>query len=331
MTLGPHTTIHQILASHPELESQLVRLWPEAVPHDLGARGGKWARVTTLSRLAQSVGLSWQEAARHIQAVAAAAGGATPVMEGQPPDPVEWSWRAEGLRGLLRRLEEEGSLEDAAREAARYLDGMDRRMERQVAASLGGVAAGRSAAVVDAQVQLLSASSTGVDPSSGHPLATLRRENQALVTTARGLAAALEGLDAGAAKRQWSAARPAVERLLDLLATGERHYRRCEVLVCGALERHGRGGLRQLLQGQHREVGDLLARVRSAAARHDVTAAVGGGLRLVAMVEEVAAQEDQLLLPLAETTLSLQDWEEMRAAEDDFGWSLVDPPPAWSG
>lgn len=324
MILTARTTVHDLLASCPELEAHVERRLPEGLRSAAPRGRAKWRRVTTLADVARLVNVTHPELLRELQVEAARLGARTSLTcacTGRGSrDPADESSDAGAgdVRDLLAQLESGGRLPELADKYRRLLQGLGTETEAAVdpvgAASPVGEApaAGRSASVAR---------------EAGHPLNTLQRENDAVEQVLETLGTALEVLETDRA--QWGRVRPLVLRLLELLSSLDRHYRRCVELVCPFLESHGRGEVRRLLVEGHRRVLALLADLQRAAHLDEVDVVWVTGCRLRSQTTEMVRQEEHLLLPLAQATLTAGEWREVRSREPALGWTLIDAPPPW--
>ena len=72
-------------------------------------------------------------------------------------------------------------------------------------------------------------------------------------------------------------------------------------------------------------------RLRPAVARDEAGSTVENGIRLLDLLDGLAATEEQVLEPIAERSPSPGDWAAVRELEDGVGWSLIAAPPPWPG
>jgi DUF438 domain-containing protein len=84
-----------------------------------------------------------------------------------------------------------------------------------------------------------------------------------------------------------------------------------------------------LMHERQSEALEALRRLRLAVARDDAGSAVETGLRLLDLLDDLAATEEHVLAPIAERSLSPADWAAARDLEDGVGWSLIAVPPPW--
>lgn len=165
----------------------------------------------------------------------------------------------------------------------------------------------------------------------GHPLDTMRRENDALgevVAKMRATLQEINGLDDNAVPDgQLTALRAAFNELMDV----EKHYRRKENLLFSFLEKHGVSGPSKVMWGKDDEVRDLLKALGEVLEQSD---AVAGDWKVVAetvaepalaAIEEMIFKESEILFPMALSTLTADDWGEIWTQSPDYGWCLVEP------
>ena len=164
----------------------------------------------------------------------------------------------------------------------------------------------------------------------GHPLDTMRRENQALretVQRARRAMAAIEALpddaDAGEALLAW---RQAYNDLMDI----EKHYQRKEHAFFPKLEAHGITGPSKVMWAKDDEVRAMLKVLGAelagqGKAAHWKAVAAGIGRRVLDAVEEMIYKEDNILLRICQDTFTEEDWAEIWESCPRYGWCLVEP------
>ena len=83
------------------------------------------------------------------------------------------------------------------------------------------------------------------------------------------------------------------------------------------------------MQARQAEALETLRRLRLAVERDDAASVAETGARLVDALEDLLAQDERLLEPLATRHFSAGDWAAVRELEDGVGWGLIPPPPAW--
>jgi DUF438 domain-containing protein len=210
------------------------------------------------------------------------------------------------LREIAARLEDGGSLVD-------------------LAARLRDVTAERSAQTAVG----LAADTVVSGPPEGHPLDSLRREGMQVRALCAGLRAELERLGGSPSRRRWRAGCPLVARLAERLSAVEPRVRREQQAWFPALAALGAEGPAALMRDHQAEALETLRRLRVAVACDDAGSAVEMGLRLLDLLDDLAATEEHVLAPIAERSLSPGDWAAVRDLEDGVGWSLIAVPPPW--
>jgi Hemerythrin HHE cation binding domain len=327
--IGPRTTVHGLLRAYPFLESFLLgRVRGFERLHDERART-RWARVMTLDDVGLRLNLPWQQLVREIAAEVERETGRLPRVADAPRRIADDARRLGELRDIVEDLEDGGPLlELAARWRAATGDleqaetaALDAALSEALAA--GRAAASRAPAAADARDGTLAA------PPAGHPLDTLRREALHVRQLIAALKAELERLGGSPARRRWQREKPLVVRLVDRLAAVELRFRREQQAWFPAFEVHGVDGPQALLQARQAETLETLRRLRLAVERDDAPSVAETGARLVDALEDLLAQDERLLEPLATRHFSAGDWGAVRELEDGVGWGLIPAPPAW--
>ncbi|MEI6727070.1 MAG: hemerythrin domain-containing protein [Actinomycetes bacterium] len=331
LVLGPRTTVWSILETCPFLEA-FLKGYNEQFRR-LGTPEGRnrWARVASLEEVALAMDVTWRRLARDISAEVTRAGAAWPITVGAAAVADGHDHRVDDLREISARLEDGGSLLELARELERVMDG---------AVPVERVAFERTAADLAASERLvarremesaagLPADSVLVAPPEGHPLHSLRREGAQVETLCADLRGVLDRLGGSPSGRRWRAARPLVARLVDRLSGVEARFRREQQAWFPALEVLDLHGPAALLGDRQAEALEYLRRLRLAVARDDAAFVVDNSARLLDLLGELLATEEQVLVPLAEQRLAAGDWMAVRELEDGVGWELIAPPPPW--
>jgi hypothetical protein len=163
----------------------------------------------------------------------------------------------------------------------------------------------------------------------GHPLDTLRREARLIRGLCASLRVELDRLGGSPSRRRWQREGPRLSGLVQRLSSVESRFRREQQAWFPALEVHAIDGPRALLAARQTEALETLRRLRLAVDGDDASSAAEGGRRLVDMLEDLLAQDERVLEPLAARSLSREDWEAVRELEDGVGWGLIPKPPAW--
>jgi PAS domain S-box-containing protein len=166
----------------------------------------------------------------------------------------------------------------------------------------------------------------------GHPIDTFQRENVAIqeaVGELRRRVAELEakspaGVDADAL----FALREPANRLMDI----DKHYQRKEHLLFSCLERHGITGPSKVMWGKDDEVRQSLRRLmeafevsRAQGAQEALRAVRSAAEPALRAIQEMIVKEEKILLPMAASTLTEEEWGEIWRQSPEYGWCLVEP------
>ena len=179
----------------------------------------------------------------------------------------------------------------------------------------------------DLLVQLPVAKS--VEP--GHPVDTFKRENEALRTVIAQAQQFLQQLRADCADTDLGPVvlklRQAFNDLMDI----EKHYQRKEHALFSCLERHGITGPSKVMWAKDDEIRDL---IKQFGTKLQQPLANVGELRTTVLpaaeiafgaVLEMIYKEENILLDMALSTLSEDEWGEIWSASGKYGWCLVEP------
>ncbi len=165
----------------------------------------------------------------------------------------------------------------------------------------------------------------------GHPVDTMRRENQALRETLTRMRQAMEAIlaldDEAWLAPQLMAWRQCANELMDV----EKHYQRKEHLFFSRLESHGITGPSKVMWGKDDEVRAMLRSLQQALSAQDAVlpdyklAVCTIGASVTAAVEEMIYKEENILLPLCLDVFTEDDWAQIWADSPSYGWCLVEP------
>jgi DUF438 domain-containing protein len=331
LLLGPRTTVWNVLEAYPFLEAYLIGYHEQFRRLDTPGGRGRWARVASLEEVALAMDATWRQLARDISAEVTRVGAATPAVMGHAAATGGRDHRVDDLRDMAARLEDGGSLLELAKERERVMDGAVP-VERAAVERSAADAAAAERLAVHREMQSaagLPADSVVVAPPEGHPLHSLRREGAQVEVLCADLRVALARLGGSPSRRRWRAARPLVARLVERLSGVEARFRREQQAWFPALAVLDVRGPAALLGDRQAEALESLRRLRLAVARDDAAFVVDNGARLLELIGELLATEEQVLLPLAEQRLVPSDWAAVRELEDGVGWELIAPPPPW--
>lgn len=170
----------------------------------------------------------------------------------------------------------------------------------------------------------------------GHPIDTFRRENAALrnvISEARTAIAELQKLDDSAdCPSILFTLRKCSNELMDV----DKHYQRKEHALFSFLERHGITGPSKVMWAKDDDVRVLLKAFNQAA--RECGSKVADCKRFatqfatpaLAAVEEMIFKEENILLPMAQQTLTENEWAEIWSVSPKYGWCLVAPQEGYT-
>lgn len=331
VSLGPRSTVFAVLQAYPFLEEFLHAY--HAAFGRISRPGGRtgWARMTTLGDVAIEMDVTWRQLVRDVSAEVARVTGKEPPVSDARRAVASDDRRLAELREIAARLEDGGSLVELAARLREVTAGVDATQAAALDRALAAAAA-EARAAADRSVQTavgLPADTVVSGSPEGHPLNSLRREGMQVRALRAGLRAELERLGGSPSRRRWRAGRPLVARLVERLSGVESRVRREQQAWFPALAVLGAEGPAALMRDRQAEALEALRRLRLAVARDDAGSAVENGIRLLDLLDDLAATEEQVLAPIAERSLSPGDWAAVRELEDGVGWSLIAAPPPW--
>jgi DUF438 domain-containing protein len=349
--IGPRTTVWALLQAYPFLEAFLlsrVRGF-EALAEERART--RWARVMTLDDVGIRLNVPWQQLVREIAAEVERGVGRPVRVATAPRRIVDDERRLGELRDIVEGLEAGGSLLDMAERWRAATSDLEQSESAALDAALSeSVVEGRTAGRRAVQAAAEGGAGTLASPPPGHPLEMLRREadqvRQLCAGLKRevlrreadqvrqlcaGLKRELERLGGSATRRRWRLEKPLVSRLVARLREVELRFRREQQAWFPALEVHAVDGPQALLVSRQSEALETLRRLRLAVERDDAASVAEAAGRLVDTLEDLLAQDERLLEPLALRHFSAGDWAAVRELEDGVGWGLIPAPPAWPG
>ena len=165
----------------------------------------------------------------------------------------------------------------------------------------------------------------------GHPIDTFKRENAALKLVIDKLRVTMAEISALDDSTECAALlfqlRQGSNELMDI----DKHYQRKEHALFSFLERHGITGPSKVMWSKDDDVRGLLKRFNQAAHDGRSIASVckevcrAFGISALGAVEEMIFKEENILLPMAQQTLTENEWAEIWSASPKYGWCLVEP------
>jgi DUF438 domain-containing protein len=332
-SIGPRTTVFEVLEAYPFLEGFLHAY--DAAFDRISRPGGRtgWARITALGDVAVEMDVTWRRLVRDVSAEVTRVTGKEPPVSDARRALASDDGRLAELREIAARLEKGGSLLELADRLRALTAGVDAKQAAALDRALTAAAA-EARVAADRSVQAAARPPAGSVVSGspeGHPLDSLRREGVQVRVLCTGLRSELERLGGSPSRRRWRAGRPLVARLVERLSGVESRVRREQQAWFPALAVLGADGPAALMRDRQADALEAHRRLRLAVARDDAGSTVEHGIRLLDLLDDLAATEEQVLAPIAERSLSAGDWAAVRDLEDGVGWRLIAAPPPWPG
>jgi len=173
------------------------------------------------------------------------------------------------------------------------------------------------------------------ESTPGHPVHTMRLENEALakvIAQVRGildkLTAAGDG-DRAKLVREW-------QDLHQQLCEAEKHYLRKENLLFPILERNGISGPSSVMWSLHddiraglKEISALMGQAESLSADELKTRIESKVLPVLQEMDSMIYKEEKILLPMSLETLTEDEWLAIAEESDEIGYTLVKPAGEW--
>ncbi len=159
----------------------------------------------------------------------------------------------------------------------------------------------------------------------GHPVFIFRLENRKIESLLEGeLAKSLE-VYLGADTEDNKAA---ISRAMERLSAIDIHYKRKENLLFPLMEKYGITAPPQVMWGIHDEI---RAKLKTVLAELSKTNADHQALdsqteALIEQIKEMIFKEEKILFPMTLDAFNDTDWENIKAASDEIGYALIQPP-----
>ncbi len=164
---------------------------------------------------------------------------------------------------------------------------------------------------------------------AGHPVHTYIAENEALTGVAAKLDAVLLALGTPPEDAKLAAQAAVIEPLLADFAKVELHYVRKENQLFPRLEQHGASGPPQVMWAVHDDIRALLKQARSAFSQGQAAAFADILRQALKKFNDMVFKEHHILLPMALSIFSEEDWLAVRRGEEEIGFALVQPGTDW--
>jgi DUF438 domain-containing protein len=162
-----------------------------------------------------------------------------------------------------------------------------------------------------------------IEAPPGHPIHTYLAENEIITSVANRLGQLCgDEQEEFSADPAWSDQLAAV---LEEISGIDNHYLRKENELFPVLERHGVTGPSQVMWGVHDEIRARVKSAKALLASGPVEEARAAGTSLARAAVEMVYKENKILFPLAQETLSHEEWAKVREGEDGLGYAFVKP------
>ncbi len=168
-----------------------------------------------------------------------------------------------------------------------------------------------------------------IEAAPGHPIHTYKAENEIITSVANRLGQ-LCGDEAKESSRDpaWS---DQLTTVLDEISGIDNHYLRKENELFPVLERHGVTGPSKVMWGVHDEIRAQVKSAKTLLAAGSVDEARDAGTSLARAAVEMVYKENKILFPLAQQTLSHEEWSGVRKGEDELGYAFQEPSGPFPG
>ncbi|MBU1659797.1 PAS domain-containing protein [bacterium] len=152
----------------------------------------------------------------------------------------------------------------------------------------------------------------------GHPVKVYLDENQLI----RELISKINRINIEEEKEAFT-------ELFEKLCLVEKHFARKENQLFPYLEKYGWTSPSQNMWAFHDQIRDEIKAARGAIKSNNILSISQNLQQVFRSLEHILQVEEQRLLPRAFNMLSKDDWEEMRAGDEEIGWMFDEAPPAF--
>ena len=331
MKIAPETRIGPLLDAYPFLTDVLANYAPEFKRLLNPIMRQTMGRVATLSMAA---GLGQVEVGALIEAVTRAIrehGGETPEVD--KGDGIDRA-KVETLKSIIRDLHAGKDREELTERFAELVRDVSpaeiAEMEHQLVAE--GMPETEIKKLCDVHAEIMRRGLEGQEEQQvppGHPIHTMRKENEALGAVISWLNTALDELGSPPSAEKFQAEQRNIIEAFNMLFQVERHYLRKEYQVFPVLEKHGVDAPPKVMWAVHDDVRELIKVVRRELMEENLGALKIDAKMLFKMVEDMFFKEDRILFPLCLQLFTDEDWVAVNAGSDGFGYALVTPGTEW--
>ncbi len=337
ITLTPKTTIGTLLDAHPFLLDYLAGYHPEFKKLTNPVARKTVGRFATLQRVADTAGIPVAGLLKDIAAEIGRQTGTVPQTGASAAAGVDPA-RQEELKSIIGELH-----------AGKTADEVKPRFEALIQDIEATEIAAMEQALIseglpDTEVKRLCdvhmkvfqealEANPGLRVPAGHPIDSYQRENKAAleVTAAMRRAAAEAGTAEAAAGTggDWPG-RPALTAAFEQMRDFERHYVRKENQLFPFLEKRGVEGPTKVMWALHDDIRVVVKGLGRALAADDRKASIHAVDEVTTMVDDMINKEEKVLFPMALDVLSEEEWRQIKAGEDEIGYTLIGEVPEWA-
>ena len=163
----------------------------------------------------------------------------------------------------------------------------------------------------------------------GHPVHTMRLENEAITKVITALRELLQEVSEEANESRQRDYCPAIGDKVTALGEIHKHYLRKENHLFPFLERHGVEGPPKVMWALHDDIRAAIKKLSRAVAACDLESILTDGPPVLDMVGDMIYKEENILFPMALDTLSELEWGQVKSGEEEIGYTLVKPGDQW--
>jgi len=180
------------------------------------------------------------------------------------------------------------------------------------------------AAVFEGSVQEIHSGERSQEKTPGHPVHTLRKENDKIKELIeKEILANLES-DNSSIGKKITLLKENFERLLEI----DKHYSRKENLIFPLMEKHGITAPPKVMWGVDDEI---RASIKAVNKKLKSANEIDSGFKqeilgALTRIIEMISKEENILIPMILETFKIEDWKEIALSENEIGFTLIEKP-----
>ena len=342
--IGPETKLAPLLKEYPFLEQVLADLSPR---YELLKNKVLRATAAKMASLSMVAGLGEVPLAKLLETIRKAVaeqtgenlqvlGGSEATATAESLDSPDEKMQAatEKMAALLKKLHQ-GADPESLKDEFKAIEqdvGPDQIVAVEEMLIQKGTPAGEIQRLCDVHVSMFKTAIDGkplVRKPAGHPINTYMAENLRFMNLASDLTRTANALAEASNESEKEKLLSDLRSLTETLSKLDLHYQRKENQLFPYLEKHGVSGPPQVMWGIHDEIRaqlkELAGLLQSDKLDQAITLAIKTGRNIV----EMAYKEDRILFPMAEDTLTEEEWVAIRQGEDEIGYCFEGPGADW--